>query len=105
MSELKGFTLMFRMELLVRDHTLVLCLKAALTYSTERKKTITPLDPIAKWNSAVGCVDSPTGLNTKITQLSLKHECNMFITIPQSWEDSETRRQRTPKEKAKESKL
>lgn len=31
MSELNGFTLMFRMELLVRDHTLVLCLKAALT--------------------------------------------------------------------------
>lgn len=35
MSELKGFTLMFRMELLVRDHTLVLCLKAALTYRNE----------------------------------------------------------------------
>lgn len=31
MSELNGFTLMFLMELLVRDHTLVLCLKAALT--------------------------------------------------------------------------
>lgn len=31
-SELNGFTLTFRMELLVRDHTLVLCLKAALTY-------------------------------------------------------------------------
>lgn len=33
-SELNGFTLMFRMELLVRDHTLVLCLKAALTYNS-----------------------------------------------------------------------
>lgn len=31
MSELKGFTLMLRVELLVRDQTLVLCLKAALT--------------------------------------------------------------------------
>lgn len=36
MSELKGFTLMLRVELLVRDHTLVLCLKAALTFG--RKK-------------------------------------------------------------------
>lgn len=31
MSELKVLTLMLRMELLVRDHTLVLCLNAALT--------------------------------------------------------------------------
>lgn len=32
MSELKGFALMLRVELLVRDQTLVLCLKAALTF-------------------------------------------------------------------------
>lgn len=37
MSELKGLTLMLRMELLVRDHTLVLCLKAALTWEKEIK--------------------------------------------------------------------
>lgn len=32
MSELKGLTLILRVELLVRDQTLVLCLKAALTF-------------------------------------------------------------------------
>lgn len=31
-SELKGFALAVRLELLVRDQTLVLCLKAALTF-------------------------------------------------------------------------
>lgn len=31
MSELNGLTLMLRIELLVKVHTLVLCLKAALT--------------------------------------------------------------------------
>lgn len=35
-SEWKGFTLMFRMELLVRVHTLVLCLKAARTLKKNR---------------------------------------------------------------------
>lgn len=34
---------MFRMELLVRDHTLVLCLKAALTYK-EMQTTQTVAD-------------------------------------------------------------
>lgn len=37
MSELKGFTLMLRVELLVRDQTLVLCLKAALTFGKKIK--------------------------------------------------------------------
>lgn len=37
MSELKGFTLMLRVELLVRDQTLVLCLKAALTFRKKMK--------------------------------------------------------------------
>lgn len=37
MSELKGFTLMLRVELLVRDQTLVLCLKAALTSEFRRQ--------------------------------------------------------------------
>lgn len=32
MSELKGLTVILRVELLVRDQTLVLCLKAALTF-------------------------------------------------------------------------
>lgn len=32
MSELKGFTFVLRAELLVRVQTLVLCLKAALTF-------------------------------------------------------------------------
>lgn len=32
MSELKGFVFVVRAELLVRDQTLVLCLKAALTF-------------------------------------------------------------------------
>lgn len=36
MSELKGFTLMLRAELLVRDHNLVLCLKAALTFGKKK---------------------------------------------------------------------
>lgn len=36
MSELKGFTLMLRVELLVRDQTLVLCLKAALTFGEKK---------------------------------------------------------------------
>lgn len=31
-SELKGFTLVLRAELLARDQTLVLCLNAALTF-------------------------------------------------------------------------
>ena len=38
MSELNGFTLMLRTELLVSDHTLVLCLKAALTLAGRSKK-------------------------------------------------------------------
>lgn len=37
MSELKGFTLMLRVELLVRDQTLVLCLKAALTFGEKNE--------------------------------------------------------------------
>lgn len=37
MSELKGFTLAWRAELLVRDQTLVLCLKAALTSEFRRQ--------------------------------------------------------------------
>lgn len=37
MSELKGFTLAWRLELLVRDQTLVLCLKAALTSEFRRQ--------------------------------------------------------------------
>lgn len=36
-SELKGFVLVVRPELLVRDHTLVLCLKAALTSEFRRQ--------------------------------------------------------------------
>lgn len=43
MSELKGFTLTFRTELLVRDHTLVLCLKAALTFKKSMKRYISRL--------------------------------------------------------------
>lgn len=35
-SELKGFTLVLRAELLARDQTLVLCLNAALTFRAER---------------------------------------------------------------------
>jgi len=37
MSELKGLTLMLRIELLVKVHTLVLCLKAALTCRAETR--------------------------------------------------------------------
>lgn len=37
MSELKGFVLTVRAELLVRDQTLVLCLKAALTSEFRRQ--------------------------------------------------------------------
>lgn len=36
MSELKGFALALRLELLVRVQTLVLCLKAALTFEGGR---------------------------------------------------------------------
>lgn len=37
MSEPKGFALVLRLELLVRVQTLVLCLKAALTFEGRRR--------------------------------------------------------------------
>lgn len=45
MSEFNGFTLTFRMELLVRVHTLVLCLNAVLTCRGRRRDMRTNVPP------------------------------------------------------------
>lgn len=48
MSELKGFTLAWRLELLVRDHTLVLCLKAALTFKSRMEGSMEAISEVEK---------------------------------------------------------
>lgn len=67
MSELKGFTLMLRVELLVRDQTLVLCLKAALTFGKNSETS---------WKSCVyfhRCSLQSFPLFLSSTQMSLCH--------------------------------
>lgn len=48
MSELKGFTLAWRLELLVRDQTLVLCLKAALTFKGRMEGSVEAISEVEK---------------------------------------------------------
>lgn len=48
MSELKGFTLAWRLELLVRDQTLVLCLKAALTFKGRMEGSMEAISEMEK---------------------------------------------------------
>lgn len=51
MSELKGFMLAWRVELLVRDQTLVLCLKAALTFKGRTESSLEAISEVEKSNS------------------------------------------------------
>lgn len=48
MSELKGFTLVLREELLVRVHTLVLCLKAALTFEGRTEDSLEEISVVER---------------------------------------------------------
>lgn len=67
MSELKGFTLMLRVELLVRDQTLVLCLKAALTFG---KNSWNQLKKLCLFSQVHPAIISPFSfLHTNVTAL------------------------------------
>lgn len=90
MSELNGFTLMFRMELLVRVHTLVLCLKAARTLKKKEEEVKQQLLERRKNRR------NPMSANTNTLQRK-----PYFRGLPQSLGGSETRRQRIP-EKGKQ---